>query len=83
MPMPKNKYRKGYIIFGLDELADRLNKGEWIYLRDKVVHPSFISNMTLKTIMGLLERPELAEAIDQKKEYYAKWREVEQNANTK
>jgi len=71
MPYPKNKYRKGYTIFGMSELLwNHLNKGRWVYLRDKVVHPSIILNMTLITVRGFMESQLISEAIDQQKEYY-------------
>lgn len=73
MPYPKKKYRKGYTIFGMDELVySHLNKGQWVYLREKVVHPSVILHMNLKTVFGFLEKRLLAEAINQQKEYYEK-----------
>lgn len=70
MPYPKNKYRKGYIIFGMSELCYRLEDGKWVYLRDKVMHPGFMLGMHLRTIMNLLEHRQISEAIDQQKEYY-------------
>ena len=71
MPYPKNKYRKGYTIFGMSELLwNHLNKGRWVYLRDKVMHPSIILNMTLMTVRGFMESQLISEAIDQQKEYY-------------
>ena len=72
MTRPKNKYRKGYTIFGLDDLMYRLEKGEWVYLRGKVIHPGFIKNMTLQVVNGFLKTHSIHEAIDQQKEYYAK-----------
>jgi len=75
MRRPKNKYRKGPIIFGLDELVGYLKAGRWVYLRDKPKHPCFIISMTLRTIVGFLDRRDLAEAIDQHKEYYTKLRD--------
>lgn len=72
MPYPKNKYRKGYTIFAMNELLWRhLKQGRWVYLRNKVVHPSFILHMTLNTVAGLLEAHQISEAIDQQKEYYS------------
>lgn len=71
MAYPKNKYRKGYTIFGMSELLwNHLNKGRWVYLRDKVVHPSIILNMSLITVRGFMESHLISEAIDQQKEYY-------------
>ena len=72
MPYPKNKYRKGYTIYGMDELMYCLTIGKWVYLRDKVVHPSVILNMTLKTVNGFMESRLIREAIDQQREYYNK-----------
>ena len=70
MPYPKKKYRKGYTIFGLDDLMTRLEKGQWVYLRDKVMHPGFIRSMTLHTVQGFINARLISEAIDQQKEYY-------------
>ena len=72
MPYPKNKYRKGFIIFGWTSLMyDHLEVGRWVYLRGKVVHPSVILNMTVETVRGFLASRLISEAIDQQKEYYA------------
>jgi len=79
MPYPKNKYRKGYPIYGLDTLTHLLKEGRWVYLRDKVIHPGFILGMTLKTVTGFLDHYLFSEAIDQQKEYYAK--QVNDRAN--
>ena len=71
MPYPKNKYRKGYPIFGMNELLwEHLNKGRWVYLRDRVKHPGIILHMNLNTVAGFLEARQISEAIDQQKEYY-------------
>jgi len=73
MPYPKNKYRKGYSIFGWSALMyENLDKGRWVYLREKVVHPSVIMNMTLNTVKGFLERRLFSEAINQQREYYSR-----------
>ena len=47
-----------------------LEKGHWVYLRDKVIHPGFLMSMTLKTVNDFIERHLISEAIDQQKEYY-------------
>ena len=70
MPYPKNKYRKGYTIYGTDTLLVHLRRGRYVYLRDKVVHPSFILHMTFNTVASFLEARVISEAIDQQKEYY-------------
>lgn len=70
MPYPKNIYRKGYKIFGMESLLVLLKEGRWVYLRDKVVHPSFILHMTFSTVAGFLKAHQISEAIDQQKEYY-------------
>jgi len=76
MTYPKNKYRKGYIIFGMDSLIyDHLEKDRWVYLRDKVMNPSIILNMTVKTVRGFMDKKLICEAVDQQKEYYAKMQE--------
>ena len=70
MKYPKNKYRKGYTMFGLSELMSHLDAGRWVYLRDKVVHPGFILNMTLMTVRGFMNAHLFSEAINQKVEFY-------------
>ena len=71
MPYPKNKYRKGNFIHDMTELVSRCRKGEWVYLRDKVIHPGFLMSMSLQTVAGFLTAHLIFEAIDQQKEYYA------------
>ena len=71
MPYPKNKYRKGHTIYGMDTLLVHLESGRYVYLRDRLVHPSFILHMNLNTVAGFLEAHLISEAVDQQKEYYA------------
>ncbi len=67
---PKNKYRKGSTIFSWSSLMyDNIDKGKWVYLRDRVINPGFILNMTLITVRGFLEGGFFREAIDAQKEY--------------
>ena len=74
MDTTRNKYRKGSTIFSWTELMySHLTKGRWVYLRDKVVHPSFILHMTLETVQKLLEANQICGAIDQTRERYASW----------
>ncbi len=73
MARPKNIYRKGYMIFDLNELGQRIQEGQWVYFRGKVLHPGFIRNMTLNTVMGVLNAHGFNEAIDQRKEYDENW----------
>ena len=72
MPVPKKKYRKGYTIFGMNELYWKLEKGEGVFLREKAIHPGFLLSMQLRTVAGFMEKQLICEAIDQKKEYYDK-----------
>jgi len=72
MPYPKRKYRKGYTIFGMSELTYWLMSGKWIYMDDKAYHPGFIISMPYRTVIKYMEQHRISEAIDQKKEYYAK-----------
>lgn len=71
MPYPKNKYRKGYTIFGMNELIyTHLKQGRYVYLREKLVHPSFILHMMFNTVIGFMDWHLISEAIDQQKEYW-------------
>jgi hypothetical protein len=82
MTYPKNKYRKGHPIYSMDTLIyEHLEAGKWVYLRDKVVHPSVIRNMTLNKVDGFLKSYLLHEAIDQQKEHSKKVTEDCINAN--
>ncbi len=76
MSYPKRKYRKGYTIFGMDELLwNHLNRGRWVYLRGKVKHPGIILHMTLVTVKHLMDAHLLCEAIDQHQEWSrGEWR---------
>ena len=69
MAYPKNKYRKGYLIFGMSYLTIYLLSGKWVYLRDRVTHPSIILNMNYKTVIGFLNAGMFREAIDQHEEW--------------
>lgn len=69
MRYPKNKYRKGYTIFGMRLLLAELENGRWVYLRDKVVHPSFILNMTLNTVSAFMDAHLISVAINAQREW--------------
>jgi len=56
-------FKRGKVIFSLDELVTALNKGEWVYYRTRPVHPEFIKRMTLQVIMGGLEGKLFAVAV--------------------
>jgi hypothetical protein len=73
MPVPKNKYRKGNTIFDMNTLIwEHLDKGRWVYLRNKVIHPGFLWNMSVQTVQGFINARLINESIDQQREYYAK-----------
>lgn len=61
--MPK-KYRKGAIISSLALLALGLEAGEWIYYRDRPLHPGFILHMNFATVLGGLRAGNFAVAIE-------------------
>jgi len=70
MAYPKRKYRKGFTIFSMTTLVyEHLQKGCYVFLRDKVVHPSVILHMLLGTVKALLDDRLFSEAIDQHKEW--------------
>ena len=68
MKHPENKYRKGYTVFSISELAIGLKTGHWYYWDDKVMHPGFLLGMPLRTIINAIVRRAIAEAIDQQRE---------------
>jgi len=70
MPYPKNKYRKGYTIFSVADLADEVVLGHWLFYKGRVIHPSFIGHMNLFTIIGGIRATKFHHAINQQKEYY-------------
>ncbi len=53
--MKKNKFKKGDPIGSVALLAFLIKTGQWIYLRDKPKHPSFISSMMFRTVTGLID----------------------------
>jgi len=50
--MKPRKYRKGNVIDTIGELIPRLKAGEYVYYRDRLLHPTFILNMTFATVIG-------------------------------
>ena len=68
----RNKYRPGYYIRSLNELVERLRRGEYVYLGDRLVHPQYILHMPLNVVDDGIEAPLYKQAIDQRKERYEK-----------
>lgn len=75
MALPKRKYRNGYIVRSISDLAIGLETGHWYYWNDKVMHPGFMLSMPLRTIINAIDKCIIKEAVDQQKEYYAKKQE--------
>lgn len=72
-PRPKNKYRRGYPIFSFNDLLWlHLEKGRYVYLGDRVVHPAFILNMSVLTVKGKLKSGQISEAVNAQEEYFEK-----------
>ena len=70
MSYPKNKYRKGYTIFGISDLLhDILLKGKRLYFKTKLVHPSFVLDMPLREASLRLEMGQFSEAINAQREW--------------
>ena len=69
MAYPKNKYRKGYTIFGIGDLATLLMSGAWVYLDEKAYHPGFILSMQLKYVIDCERGHRFSEAINAQQEY--------------
>jgi len=50
--MKKNKFKKSYQLLSLDEVWEEVRHGRYIYYKNRPIHPRFIENMNLKSIMG-------------------------------
>ena len=72
MAYPKNKYRKGWRYHSIGDLLLHLEQGRWVYWHNKVMHPSWIISMTLRTVAGAIRCRVISEAIDQKDEWYSR-----------
>ena len=65
----EKKYKKGGIIIGIDELMQIiLAEGKYVYLGDKLIHPHFAINFSLKYIAHCLRNRKFFEAELNKKE---------------
>ena len=61
--MRKRMYSKGSVIWSLDSLAEELDAGRWVFLRDRPIHHGFIMNMGYRTVQGFLRKGLIARAV--------------------
>ena len=54
--MKAKKFSKGRILKTPMQVVLAYERGEWLYLRDRVTHPAWIYNMTLGTVMMFLRQ---------------------------
>lgn len=64
MSTKPSKYIPGSYVFTLDNLYLRLSSGHWVYLRDKVLHPSILLNMPYGTVAGFIKAGMLRYALE-------------------
>lgn len=55
MSKKKRKYKPGKLVRTPNQIAKACAEGRWLYLYNRVTHPSWIYSMTLKTVMYMLE----------------------------
>lgn len=58
----KNKFRPG-LPLGIVRLVMKLNRGEWVYLRGRPIHPNFMINMSVITLRIFCRGGAIREAI--------------------
>ncbi len=64
----KRMYRKGPAYMTLGSLVKDLYSDKWVYLHHRPIHPSWVKNFALTTIMGFLNHGSLSRAIKNKEE---------------
>lgn len=57
------KYSKGTLVLSFEALRMYIDNGNWLYLRDRLIHPRFIEQMSFKTICQFMDRYSLSLAI--------------------
>lgn len=50
------KFRKGRKIKSLADLLDRVSKHQYVYIRDRPCHPTWLMSMTVYTLQRFLRR---------------------------
>ena len=50
-----NKYRKGKVITSMQQLSCILERNEYIFWKDRPVHPGWIGSMTWRTLASLVK----------------------------
>jgi len=61
--MKKRMYQRGVAIADMNDLADQIRQGRYMYWLDKPMHPSFVNNMTMNTVRGAIARGILSYAL--------------------
>ena len=59
----KRKYKRGLAFQDMTSLDRWIRMGRWVYLRDKVMHPSWVSNMTFATVSLFLRNMQISMAV--------------------
>lgn len=57
------KYRRGKLVNSYDELMKILDNGQWVFMGDKPVHPSFLVNLSVKKLKAMIFVGKFFEAI--------------------
>ena len=52
----KRKYRKQFIIGNMELFAFHIKKSEYFYLRDRIIHHSWLRNMSFLVLDGFCSR---------------------------
>ena len=52
----ETKYVRGYPITSMDHLSNLcLKEGKYVYLRDRLIHPKWVANMTYNVVHGFMK----------------------------
>lgn len=54
--MKGRKYEPGHYLVSVDEVLQAVNSGDFIYLKEKILHPGFVLGMRLKTISDAVKK---------------------------
>lgn len=61
--MSKRIYKPGATIRRMDSLCKILFQGEYVYLRDRPIHPSWVISMQLRTVLIFLTAERFRKAV--------------------
>jgi len=57
------KYKQGAVIKTMSEVENITTHGEYLFMREKPIHPGWIQSMTFRTIWLFLKSNKLRKAI--------------------